>query len=274
MRDLSRRQHLRARLSFNRIGQDLRKQHAGIHRLRGRVRDTTLARSNVSQRFPVVPMAHRNRSEPHQRSVARSIRAGGTCDWVTSPFPPGNRLPHSDADVEAAASARVLAVSPPAQEPRRKIGLVEARFGDEAVRERERHRGIVSPLSRLQSERIATDHVGQHRIGIASIDVDGAGSARAPSRRTYSFWASVSSAPGLARRTSAIARGGYRLLFTHSFPRRPSYLFFGSDTGGERAAIIYSIIETCKLNRIEELLPWNLAKELNQPAQVTQALAA
>jgi len=55
---------------------------------------------------------------------------------------------------------------------------------------------------------------------------------------------------------------------------RKNYLFFGSDTGRERAAIIYSIIETCKLNHIEDLLPWNLAKELNQPAQVTQALAA
>jgi transposase len=76
---------------------------------------------------------------------------------------------------------------------------------------------------------------------------------------------------------------------------KKNYLFFGSDTGGERAAIVYSIIETCKLNhidpqrylqyvleriayhpinRIEELLPWNLAKQLNQPAHVTQALAA
>jgi hypothetical protein len=76
---------------------------------------------------------------------------------------------------------------------------------------------------------------------------------------------------------------------------KKNYLFFGSDTGGERAAIMYSIIETCKLNqidpqryltyvleriaehpinRIDELLPWNLADQLNQPAQVTQALAA
>jgi transposase len=76
---------------------------------------------------------------------------------------------------------------------------------------------------------------------------------------------------------------------------RKNYLFFGSDSGGERAAIIYSLIESCKLNhidpqrylhyvleriadhpinRIEELLPWNLANQLQQPAQVTQALAA
>jgi transposase len=76
---------------------------------------------------------------------------------------------------------------------------------------------------------------------------------------------------------------------------RKNYLFFGSDSGGERAAIAYSLIETCKLNhidpqcyleyvleriadhpinRIEELLPWNVADQLNQPKQVTEALAA
>jgi transposase len=76
---------------------------------------------------------------------------------------------------------------------------------------------------------------------------------------------------------------------------RRNYLFFGSDSGGERAAIIYSLVESCKLNhidpqrylhyvleriadhpinRITELLPWNVADQLNQPAQVTAALAA
>lgn len=60
---------------------------------------------------------------------------------------------------------------------------------------------------------------------------------------------------------------------------RKNYLFAGSDTGGERAAIVYSLIETAKLNgldplaylnhvldiiadhpvnRVDELLPWNL----------------
>lgn len=74
-----------------------------------------------------------------------------------------------------------------------------------------------------------------------------------------------------------------------------NYLFFGSDSGGDRAAIIYSLIETCKLNhidpqrylhhvlervadhpinRIQDLLPWNVVDQLNQPAQVAKALAA
>ena len=63
---------------------------------------------------------------------------------------------------------------------------------------------------------------------------------------------------------------------------RKNYLFAGSDAGGERAAAIYSLIGTAKLNgldpeaylrnmlsriadhpinRIEELLPWNCATD-------------
>ena len=60
---------------------------------------------------------------------------------------------------------------------------------------------------------------------------------------------------------------------------RGNYLFMGSDAGGQRAAAIYSLVETAKLkgldpegylrevlgriadhpiNRIDELLPWNI----------------
>jgi transposase len=70
---------------------------------------------------------------------------------------------------------------------------------------------------------------------------------------------------------------------------RKNYLFCGSDAGGERAAAMYSLIGTAKLNnmdpeaylcyvleriaehpinRIDELLPWNVAEVLrdsNQP---------
>ncbi|MEH2652522.1 transposase domain-containing protein, partial [Escherichia coli] len=61
---------------------------------------------------------------------------------------------------------------------------------------------------------------------------------------------------------------------------RKNYLFFGSDHGGERGALLYSLIGTCKLNGVEpesyfryvldviadwpinrvgELLPWRVA---------------
>jgi hypothetical protein len=64
---------------------------------------------------------------------------------------------------------------------------------------------------------------------------------------------------------------------------RKNYLFAGSDAGGERAAAMYSLIGTCKLNgldpraylthvltriadqpinRIDELLPWRVAQQL------------
>lgn len=64
---------------------------------------------------------------------------------------------------------------------------------------------------------------------------------------------------------------------------RKNYLFAGSDAGGERAAALYSLIGTAKLNgldpeaylrhvleriadhtvnRIEQLLPWHIAAEL------------
>ena len=70
---------------------------------------------------------------------------------------------------------------------------------------------------------------------------------------------------------------------------RKNYLFAGSDAGGRRAAAIYSLIESAKLNalnpqhyiadllariadhparRIAELLPWNW-----QPADTTRVAA-
>jgi transposase len=69
---------------------------------------------------------------------------------------------------------------------------------------------------------------------------------------------------------------------------RKNYLFAGADSGGERAAIIYSLLGTAKLNglnpqaylthvlthiadhpinRIDELLPWNVAAAINPEEQ-------
>ena len=70
---------------------------------------------------------------------------------------------------------------------------------------------------------------------------------------------------------------------------RKNWIFAGSDTGGTRAAAIYTLIETCKLNdvdarawladvlarlpdhpvkRIDELLPWNWQAERQHTAKV------
>ena len=69
---------------------------------------------------------------------------------------------------------------------------------------------------------------------------------------------------------------------------RKNYLFMGSDAGGERAAAFYSLVETAKLNgldpeaylrevfqriaehpinRIDELLPWNIAAAADRESQ-------
>ena len=69
---------------------------------------------------------------------------------------------------------------------------------------------------------------------------------------------------------------------------RKNFLFVGSDAGGQRAAIIYTIAETAKLNgldpeayiaavldrlahghpisRLDELLPWNFRAERQSAA--------
>ncbi|WP_150811317.1 transposase domain-containing protein, partial [Pandoraea sputorum] len=70
---------------------------------------------------------------------------------------------------------------------------------------------------------------------------------------------------------------------------RRNYLFAGADSGGERAAAMYSLIGTARLNginpeaylayvleriadhpvnRIDELLPWNVAQQLPDIAKI------
>jgi hypothetical protein len=74
---------------------------------------------------------------------------------------------------------------------------------------------------------------------------------------------------------------------------RKNYLFMGSDSGGERAASFYSLIATAKLNgldpyfylrtvldripehpinRIQELLPWNVAATIQTDSQAAWQL--
>ena len=74
-----------------------------------------------------------------------------------------------------------------------------------------------------------------------------------------------------------------------------NYLFMGSDAGGQRAAAIYSLVETAKLNgldpegylrevlgriadhpinRIDELLPWNIGRHNDEQGQTARTIAA
>jgi hypothetical protein len=74
---------------------------------------------------------------------------------------------------------------------------------------------------------------------------------------------------------------------------RKNYLHFGSDSGGNRAAVIYSLVSTCKLNgvdpyaylrhvleriadhpinRVAELLPWEVATHLGYGAVAQEPL--
>ena len=76
---------------------------------------------------------------------------------------------------------------------------------------------------------------------------------------------------------------------------RGNFLFMGSDAGGERAAAIYSLVETAKLNgldpegylrevlgriadhpinRVDELLPWNIGRHDDEQRHTASALAA
>ena len=78
-------------------------------------------------------------------------------------------------------------------------------------------------------------------------------------------------------------------------PGRGNSLFMGSHAGGERAAAIYSLVETAKLdgvdpeghlhdvpgriadhpiNRIDELLPWNIGRHDDEQRQAARAMAA
>ena len=75
---------------------------------------------------------------------------------------------------------------------------------------------------------------------------------------------------------------------------RKNYLHFGSDAGGQRAAVLYSLIGTCKLNgidpyaylrhvleriadypinRVAELLPWRVADSLKPQSEAAPEMA-
>ncbi|AIO69532.1 IS66 family transposase [Burkholderia oklahomensis] len=90
---------------------------------------------------------------------------------------------------------------------------------------------------------------------------------------------------GCAEISNALAENALRCVSLG----RKNFLFAGSDSGGERAAAMYGLIGTCRLNginprayleyvlthiadhpinRIDELLPWNVARKLPRQADL------
>ncbi len=86
---------------------------------------------------------------------------------------------------------------------------------------------------------------------------------------------------GRAEISNALAENALRCVSLG----RKNFLFAGSDSGGERAAAMYGLIGTCKLNginprayleyvlthiadhpinRVDELLPWNVVRKLHR----------
>src|SRR5215813_3837639 len=76
-------------------------------------------------------------------------------------------MPCGDANVEALTSARVGALLPPVFKSPQKVALIKIVPILQAVGERERHCRVVGPFARFQSERSASNHVGERLVGIA-----------------------------------------------------------------------------------------------------------
>ena len=92
----------------------------------------------------------------------------------------------------------------------------------------------------------------------------------------------------LALAPATVSLNNQPLRLCKACHNRKNYLFAGSDAGGDRAAAIYSLVGSAKLNgldpeaylrhvlaaiadhpvaRIAELLPWNVAPLLASPAE-------
>ena len=92
----------------------------------------------------------------------------------------------------------------------------------------------------------------------------------------------------LARAPAWVSEKSHAFRLCKGWHKRKNYLFAGSDAGGERAAAIYSLIGTAKLNgldpeaylrhvigriaehpvnRVDELLPWKVELKVLAPEQ-------
>src|SRR4051812_7522184 len=121
-------------------------------RARGRLLDGRLLGARVREH---------DRREAHDRAVAGGAWVGGAGIRAAGRQEPDERGANGAADVEARAGAAEMPLAPPADVALELVDRVEAAPLDQALREAERHRRVVRPLTRLQAERPAADHVRQ-----------------------------------------------------------------------------------------------------------------
>src|SRR5690349_423599 len=120
----------------------------------------------------VAVIEHRHRREPHQRSVAGRARVGRTREWILRVGEVVERLARRVADVEAFAGRAQMAVVIPVEVAVHLVDGIESVAMEQAVREAQRHRGVVGPLAGLETERPAADHVGERLESSARLELD------------------------------------------------------------------------------------------------------
>ena len=124
-----------------------------------------------SEQIEAVSIPQGNGSEPHDRPVPCSARVCWSAPGVTGLLERRERGSNRDPDVEAPARRAEMAVPPPAHVALELVDRIPTRL-DDTLREAERHRGVVRPLTGLQPERAATDHLGDGSERPARLEFD------------------------------------------------------------------------------------------------------
>ena len=142
-----------------------------------------LFRRRAVEQRAVVPEAEGDRRKPHQRAVSRGPRVGRTGHGIACPHIPAERRARRNPDVEATPRTGVFAFLPPADEPVNQVPAVQCPAFGETLGEGQRHRGVVGPFARSQTEGAAADHVFHPLLPVTGFELEGRAD-RVPHRET------------------------------------------------------------------------------------------
>ena len=103
---------------------------------------------------------HGHWGQSHDGAIACAMNIGGTTEWIAGLQKGGEGRRGNIANVKTCPSAAQVAFLPPANIPFHLIFGIEALAFNQAFGEAKCHRGVVGPLTWLQVEGSAADHVG------------------------------------------------------------------------------------------------------------------